>query len=534
MLVQKMELEDLVNNVDYGAMYSDSNPSKFALMFVNFIKLVNGDKGEENTTPIVHLDMLDQLNDHSHNLYVAARGLAKTTINIEYMILFIATYGGLPIPGYEDISVGMFVADTMNNGVKNLRINLQARYDNSEFLQQYLPVAKIQEDTFEFINASNHKLYVKGFGVSSGVRGFKAYGKRPSFALLDDLMTDENAASPTITDKIEKIVYGAVEQALYADRKKGQRKLVIWAGTPFNKKDPLYKAAGSDAWNTRTYPICEKFPCLKKDFKGGWEDRFPYDSVKAEYNRLMSLGRVDLFNQELMLRIISDDDRLVTKTDIIEYSRDNVLRNKDRYNFYITTDFATSEKESADYSVIIVWAYTHNGDWLLVDGICKKQLMDANIDDLFRFVRVYNPMEVAVEVSGQQGGFISWIYEEMGRKNTYFTLASDKKSREPGIRPSTDKFTRFNVALPLFKAKKIWLPKELKETTLYAEFMDEVLFVTTSGMKSKNDDVLDNISQLPLLNAWKPSEDQAVVTGDGIYEDYEMEEKYSRLNSYIV
>jgi predicted phage terminase large subunit-like protein len=531
MLIEKMELEDLVNSVDYKNMYSNSNPSKFALTFVNFIKLVNGGQGEDNKTPIVHYDMLDQLEHHTHNLFVASRGLGKTSI-LEYLILFIAVYGGLPIKGYEDLSVGMFIADTMDNGVSSLKMQLQSRYDNSEFLQKYIPKVKILEGRFEFTNLNNHKLFIKGFGVTSGVRGFKAYGKRPQFSLSDDLMSDKNANSPTIINDIEQIIYGAVEQALYSPTKK----LVIWTGTPFNKKDPLYKAAGSDAWNTRVYPICESFPCSRKEFVGAWEDRFPYEKVKKEFDRLLSIGMVEVFNKELMLRIISDEDRLVSKEDIVWFKRDNVLKNKDRYNFYITTDFAVSDKHSADYSVILVWAYTSNGDWLLVDGVCNKQLMDRNIDDLFNFVAQYKPFEVGVEITGQQKGFISWMYNEMVIRNCYFTFASDKKSKEAGIRPSTDKLTRFSTVVPLFKSKKIWFPEELKGTTLIIEALDEILHVTTSGMKARHDDINDCISQLPLLKAWKPSEEMVGKQNySGVYEsDIDDVIDITPLNSYIV
>jgi predicted phage terminase large subunit-like protein len=919
MLIEKMELEDLVNSVDYKNMYSNSNPSKFALTFVNFIKLVNGGQGEDNKTPIVHYDMLDQLEYHTHNLFVAARGLAKTS-TLEYLILFIAIYGGLPIKGYENLSVGMFIADTMDNGVSSLKMQLQSRYDNSEFLQKYLPKVKILEGRFEFVNLNGHKLFIKAFGVTSGVRGFKAYGKRPQFAChakgtiittelgthkvedykgvvfpssidygysielfglldneivnkdhkyacktlyrtrhkkyinnttesttdikysdidwveanklcfktlvgnqtfvthyiakpidytvggiekikfiastilgrdkfgrikktgkevvnrvhnsmlhdsfwwlyglwladgsanktgkisfymasaedkrhiidtllakakecginiydnvirragcvemsccdralarwlknqhkgnsikdmpewvlkldlnkqkeillgyisgdgfvdyknnqirinsvnitvlkqlgiiaerlglpyhirntkkvgkttfpagytsdtkhqyeirfrdnvknilgydikdssfdtkecfiengyifrkvkkvtktntkyefipintpshtyttefglshncLDDLMSDKNANSPTIINDIEQIIYGAVEQALYSPTKK----LVIWTGTPFNKKDPLYKAAGSDAWNTRVYPICESFPCSRKEFVGAWEDRFPYEKVKKEFDRLLSIGMVEVFNKELMLRIISDEDRLVSKEDIVWFKRDNVLKNKDRYNFYITTDFAVSDKHSADYSVILVWAYTSNGDWLLVDGVCNKQLMDRNIDDLFSLVAQYKPFEVGVEITGQQKGFISWMYNEMVIRNCYFTFASDKKSKEAGIRPSTDKLTRFSTVVPLFKSKKIWFPEELKGTTLIIEALDEILHVTTSGMKARHDDINDCISQLPLLKAWKPSEEMVGKQNySGVYEsDIDDVIDITPLNSYIV
>ncbi len=83
-----------------------------------------------------------------------------------------------------------------------------------------------------------------------------------------------------------------------------------------------------------------------------------------------------------------------------------IEKNKQAYNFYISTDFATSTKKSADYSTMAVWAISSNSDWLLVDGQCKRQTMQDNIDDLFRLVQKWRPLSVGIENSGQQGGFI--------------------------------------------------------------------------------------------------------------------------------
>ena len=198
------------------------------------------------------------------------------------------------------------------------------------------------------------------------------------------------------------------------------------------------------------------------------------------------------------------------------------------FNFYITTDFATSTRESADFSTINVWAYNNNGDWLWVDGFCKRALMNESIDELFSLAQKYSPQEVGIEVTGQQGGFVSWIQNEMMNRNIYFTLASGKNSNSPGIRPYKDKMSRFQqMALPLFKSGKIWFPEELKESEELIEMLNELSLATFNGFKSKHDDQLDNISMLGEFNAWKPSEVSAGESGDGsmLWDDDEPEER---------
>jgi len=417
------------------------------------------------------------------------------------MFLYLATYG--KFPGFGEVDVAMYVSDTIDNGVKSMRQNLEWRWENSPFLQKYVPEARFTDVRWEFTNLAGKKFCVRGFGASTGVRGFKEYGKRPTWLSFDDLMSDKNAESPTIVKDIENIIYKAARQALAPGKR-----MINWTGTPFNKKDPLYKAASNNSWTVKTYPICEQFPCSKEEFVGAWEDRFSYEFVKNEYEKLLGNNEIQAFNQELMLRIISEEDRLIQDSDIVWYDSQLVMKNKYKFNFYITTDFATSKKAKADYSVISVWAYSSNGDWLWVDGTIKKQGMNDNINDLFRYVSIYRPLNVGIEITGQQGGFIDWIQNEMISRNIFFNLASSGNSNSPGVRPTTDKFSRFkSVAEPLFKNRKIWLPKDKKNTPEMKEALDELSNASNDGFKSAHDDFLDTVSMLSVMKAFKPSID---------------------------
>jgi predicted phage terminase large subunit-like protein len=505
-------------------------PSDFALEFVTFIKLVNGAQGEENKTPLVHYKMLDTLTQRGRRVInLCHRGIAKTTVMGEYLFLYIATYGELPNFGRVDLA--LYVSDSIENGVKNMRKNLEFRWENSDFLKQYVPSIHFTDIRWEFKNADGKIFIVKGYGAKTGVRGAKEMGKRPQLAVLDDLISDEDARSATVIAAVEDTVYKAVNYALHPTKN-----IIVWSGTPFNAKDPLYKAVESGAWAVNVFPVCEQFPCSREEFRGSWPDRFTYEYVKEQYENAVKLGKVDTFNQELMLRIMSDEDRLIQDHDIGWYKVDAVLRNMGRFNFYITTDFATSEKQKSDYSVISVWAYNNAGDWLWVDGICKRQDMAKNVDDLFRLAQRYRPQQVGIEVSGQQQGFVSWIQGEMLNRNIFFPLASEGNDSKPGIRPNTNKLVRFNTVVPLFKARKIFFPIDKKKSAEMIEAMNELELATPGGFKSKHDDFIDTISMLASLHAWKPSEEAGLHQNEssGMWEADDEDQYNDRMSSYIV
>ena len=523
------KVEDYLNTTDYE-LDKSYVPSDFALEFVTFIKLVNGEQGEEHKTPLVHYQMLDTITQGGKRIVnLCHRGIAKTTLMGEYLFLFVATYG--EIPGFGRIDLALYVSDSIENGVKNMRKNLEFRWENSDFLKKYIPETRFTDIRWEFVNADGKVFIVKGYGAKTGVRGAKEMGTRPQLAVLDDLISDEDARSATVISAVEDTVYKAVTYALHPTKN-----MIIWSGTPFNSKDPLYKAVESGAWKVNVFPVCETFPCEEKDFRGSWPDRFTYAYVKEQYDTAVKLGKIDTFNQELMLRIMSEEDRLIQDSEIGWYKLDAVLRNKGRFNFYITTDFATSEKQKSDFSFISVWAYNNVGDWLWVDGICKRQLMDKNVDDLFRLAQQYKAQSVGVEISGQQKGFISWIQGEMMNRNIFFPLASEADSKEVGLRPNTNKMVRFNTVVPLFKARKVLFPIERKTEAPLVEMINEISLASVGGFKSKNDDALDTVSMLSSLRPWKPSEEAPLVesANSGMWDVDEGDPVVDRMASYIV
>ena len=479
--MKKKTVDDYLNEVSY----KDNDtyvPSDFSLMFVNLIKQINGGEGEENKTPVVHYKMLDNLVKPGNVVNLCHRGIAKTTLFGEYFIPILAIIEKLP--NFGEVKYALYVTDSIDNGVRSMRKNLEFRYDNSPFLKKFLK-AKFTETSWEFTNLNGHTLVVDAFGAKTGIRGTKKLGTRPQLLILDDLLSDDDARSPVVLKSVEDTLTRAIKYAMHPHNK------IVWSGTPFNKKDPLYRAVESGIYNVNVYPVCEKYPCSRAEFRGSWEDRFTYEYVKKQYDEAKALGAVSSFNQELMLRIMSDEERLVLDSDIMWYSRKLLLQNISNYNFYITTDFAVSDKQSADFSVISVWAYNNNGDFFWVDGIVKRQLMNKNYDDLFRLVSTYKPT----------------IVDMMQQRNIFFNLAGKQGSF--GIRPVKDKLTRFNVVLPWFKLHKIYFPRELEEDPRVVEFMDELTMASPTGFKSKHDDAIDTISMLGDMynQLFKPSAD---------------------------
>lgn len=511
-------VEEYLKEVDYADMAKNYKPSEFAIQYLNFIKMVNAGKEDIQLSPAMHYKMADSFVSKYHRIAnLCFRGSGKTSVFAEFITLYLAVFTRLPNFGL--CNVIMFVGDSMESGCKSFRQNVEARYEASKFLQEYIPEAKFTDTELWFKNKDGKETYVKMFGAKSGIRGFKRNGDRPVLAIIDDVVSNEDANSKLQLDKIKDTIYKDIDHALNPVRNK-----TIFNGTPFNKSDPLYEAIESGAWHSNVYPICTQFPCTKEEFDGAWSERFSYEMVKDKYDSAVKLGKVKAFNQELMLRITSDEDRVIHDEDISWFSREELLEHKQRYNFYITSDFATSTHRKADYTVIGVWAVDHKYNRYLVDGRIGRTLMNDTFKNLFHLVQKYNPISVGLEATGQQGGFISLIREEMVKRNVFFNIAKSKGSKREGIAVKTNKMDRFRLTEPYFKQKKIFLPEELKSTMLVTEILEELSTVTIDGIKSVHDDAIDMISQLDQMYIIYPDQYQAnigkEVSQDKDYDPY--------------
>ena len=518
-------VEDYLNEVSYADDIGYV-PSEYSLKFVNFIKLVNGKEGEENKTPVVHYKLLDNVFSGKQRLAILChRGFAKSTLLSEYLPLYCAVFGKLEVFG--EVSYMLFIGDSLENGCRNMRKNMENRYNQSEFLQKYLPKARFTDTMIEFTNLDGKQFAIRLAGAQQSIRGTRYLNKRPELCIMDDILTDQDAKSPTCIANINNTIHRGVDKALHPTHKK-----VIYVGTCYNANDPLYRVIESGRWSPSVFPVCEEFPVSKEEFRGSWPERFPYEAVKAMYDDAISLGRLGDFNVEMMNRVMSSEDRLVDDSDLMWYSRKDLLKRPENYNFYITTDFSTSEKASADFSVISVWAVNNRGYRYYVDGVCKRQTLDKALQDLFRLVQIYNPLSVGIEVTGQQQAFINWIQKEMMDKNIFFNLAST--GRELGIRPTKQKFVRFVSVVPWFKQKIMYFPDEMRTEAPMVELLTELSLISAGGIKSKHDDMVDTISMLGMMEIWNPSGENTLTKDDtGIWVE-DVVDYVGRWDSYIV
>jgi len=526
--VDKYSVDDLLDAVDYT--FPGYVPSIEALDFVNFMQLVLGEP-PENKNSMAHYFMMDVIfkkvdpfkyygfqSDIVRENYFAVmchREFSKSVLLGSMFTLYMAYHGALP--GFGKVNFGGYIGNSVRGGVRQNMQTIAGVYKDSDYLQDKFEKVHFTDTAVKFIrhptkNAKGiitpreakegHRTFVmEGYGAMAGPRGSRDGLVRPQFFIIDDVIKNAaDARSDVILGNVRSMIEEDIGYALH-----GARSFCIYIGTPFNLRDPLMNALIDGTWNPIVFPIAQKISLnmKKSEFKGSWEDRHSYEKVMVKYRTAVHKGTLPAFMQEQMLRVASEEDRLVTDNMINLFNRSDVLANGHLYNYYITTDFTTTGKRGSDYSAMAVWAINSNGDYMMVDLVVQKlELGDqyAKLMDLVsKYKRYKQWIEVGIETSGQQKTHIFALKMLMAKQNNYFTVAVQKGKSSEGImrtKEQGNKFEYFKLMTPAFQNGKMWFANELSESDDMKELMTELQYLSYSGIGSKHDDALDIISQL--------------------------------------
>jgi phage terminase large subunit-like protein len=551
-------------NVDAALDSMDINfskyiPSQEALEFFALMRVFKG-HDFEIPNPKFHYFIVDMLfglvkqedfpysDEINKNIYInpsrvgvlASRGTAKSTITTAFYPIYCAIRGETPL--IKNISHILILSDSQQGGARDQARLLAGEFNKSEFAQDYFESMRFTESEAELVRKGTAPLEkrhilikLKGAqtgGIRSGSRN-PVTGDRYAIILADDVIKNEaEAHSTTIMHNVETAL---MSDALNAMR--GRNTQLVLINTPFTKNDIIYKSLESGTFTPLVAPICKEIRegMSEEEFQPLWEEMHSHQSVMERYLNAVGTGTTRAFNQELMLRISSEEDRLITDEmlDNMWFSKKSMPSHMDGYNLVVTTDFTASNELRGDFSGVAVWAVNSNRDWFLVDLVLKRMTIDEQDDRLLQLVQMWTHktgkhLSVGIEVDGQQRLNVHKLKEKQIAKNVWFTFANQIGDKPDGIgisrkRAGGDKHAQFMRVHSWFQAGKVYFAEELKGSPDMQEMLNELKYINYSNIASKNDDALDLISMATLLNVTYPSvedgmktpSEQAWVTPDG-------------------
>lgn len=567
--IVQFDMEGALNTINYD--FPNYTPTKDSLEFFALMRMVSGTDFEFDT-PMAHYFLVDVLfgnvskeqfpyspevqqtvsiNDKRVAI-VASRGLAKSTVVTCFYPIYCAIKGELP--NGDKTRFHLLLGASAQGGAKVMSKAVQAMCEDSVFCKNFFEEMSFTETESRFVRAGTGKEKSRGFlvrylGIGGNIRGNRDnYGERYDHAIMDDVILNTQAAySDVQMGLLRELIASDLENGLVG----GLRGRIFSVATPFRQGDPVVETLVGGGYTPVLLPICEKInvDTTAEEFKGAWPAMHPYEAVIRQYRQSIASNSTKSFNQERMLRIASEEDRMIPDHLIQWYRRSDIQKDLFSYNLYGTSDYTTTGHKGSDLSGQALWAVGSNSDYFLLDLTLKKQELDEQYRETVRMAgywgRQGRTVEFGVESDGQQLGLIDGLKQRMVQYNEFFTIGRQRGAAhgKEGISSKAvggNKHWRFRMMLPMFQNKKIWFPEELKDTPDMKELLEELKMTTYDGFGSKHDDGVDLISMMGAMEIMIPAKSthdkfNLSSNGRGMWGDasYDDSSDLSAYSSYV-
>lgn len=309
---------------------------------------------------------------------------------------------------------------------------------------------------------------VLAMGITGQIRGFNPDDFRPDLIIIDDILNEENTATPEQRKKIEDLLFGALLNSL-APASEAPWAKAVFLQTPFNKDDCIEKCLRDPQWNGIRFSIFDE------EGNSRWEDRWPTDVLRKEKEAHIRRSQYRLWMREKECKIVAGEDKAI---DVTKLKYFDVL--PEYIDSVIAIDPASSDKEAADDHAICALGFKGVDVYLLDYKLAKGVMPDKAANDFFQLVLLYNPRKAAVETIAYQRVLKWYLEQEMVKRRIFVAIDA--------IQDKRSKATRIMQALPgLVSYGHFWIRPGMEEFVTQADDYDP-------GIKNPADDLLDAIA----------------------------------------
>jgi len=289
--------------------------------------------------------------------------------------------------------------------------------------------------------------------------------------------------------------------------------LIRLVGTVLHLDSMLQRLLDDKTWDTLRYEA------HNDDFSEIlWPEQFSKDrllGIRAGYEAQNDL---DGYAQEYLNRPIAVGNTYFNKDYFFDLERDDdgfpyILKKRDvpRMEFYAAADFAISEREKADYTVIMVAGMCHEGKLHIVDMRKGRWDSEAIIAELISVQRAWNPNVFTFETEKIDKAIGPFLEKEMLRTGVFLNIHK--------ITPTKSKTTRGRSIQAMVKARAVHFDKKAE---WYPGLENELLTISDSGPKGKHDDCFDAFSYIGLtVNRYFEAQSDQEVEDDEYEEAFD-------------
>lgn len=357
-------------------------------------------------SPAFHWELGDHLYSPARrNAFEVFRDGAKTTLLRAFTAQRIS---------YGISRLVMYISATQTHSMLSLRWIKRQVEHNKRWTAAFglSPGDKWSDEYLEIKHGPmGHLVTVLALGVTGQVRGFNPDDFRPDLIILDDVLTDENAATKDQRDKIEALVMGAILDSLAPESDAPLAK-ICFLNTPMASGDAIERCMGDASWNGVRYGVFDE------EGRSRWEERYPTRLLLEDKAARTARGLHHIWMKEKECKIVPGLANAFNVKNLQYWDTLPPLAVR-----VIGIDPASADSKKSDYNVVLTVGCF--GDAVYVVAYSRRQntMPDQAANDFFEQCINCGPiMRAGVESIGYQRTLKWYIDKEMPKRRVWVPL----------------------------------------------------------------------------------------------------------------
>ena len=409
-------------------------------------------------TPPFHKEILDLISNKDNRRVgvIAPRGHAKsTTVDMTYPL-----WAGC----FEQEEFVVIISDTYTQAAEFINA-LKDEFENNPKIKWLFGNMKGDDwQDGEFVLSNGIKYAAKGSGMK--IRGIRHRHTRPTLMIFDDIENDENIKS---AEQRQKLYHWFTKAAIPA-LARGGRAVVIGTILHFDslvnkvmKRQDIFKS-----WQTRVfYAITTEEDGTERAL---WPEHRSLEKLRAMRDDPSDqdfIGSIT-FAQEYQHKPFSEEDAIIQPDWIKECEPSQVPDKHTRLARVLTIDPAASERQTADFTAMIVADLYTDGNVYIRAIRNQRTSPSVTADTVRELDEIYKPQVIGIEK-----GALGLVFRDLLEGLPVI-----------GLEPDKDKVRRLLAVSRFFEAGRIYIVKDIQNGQALREQLIEF-------PKGTHDDMVD-------------------------------------------
>lgn len=435
----------------------------------------------KKASPDIHVEMAELIDGPDNGQAAIFRGGAKTSLTRVACAKKVS---------YGESKVTLVVGKGQDHAIKTI-LWLQNQIENNPLWANAFGICKAMNPdtgrpkkwTDEWITVENKVLGTEthfiAYGITGQIRGMNINDARPDFIICDDILDDENCATPEQRAKIKSRFWGALMKSLARKEENPLAKCILLQ-TPIDQEDLSMDIRKLDSWVTQVHS------CFDEEGNSTWEDQFSTESLKEEKKQYIQMNQLSVWMREMEVNPTASELRLFRPEwlQYFEHIPQDVIYIMSCDPTPPPKDKEERDPQKLDDAVIMVCGFQMSTQRMFVADYytTKSPQTTELVYKFFEYHKKYRPVWSGLETILFARTIKESLETHMHRTGYFFEITPIEDKRK--------KFVRIKDTLQARASNGLIAVRE-EQTGLVSQFV--------SYPQVKHDDILDALSLCALL-----------------------------------